>query len=735
MSEKNESTLTRRSFIKLAGLSSTAAVASATVNPPNVQAGPGENKKKKGSVNYAYSVCDMCMNKCGLIARVEDGVIKKLDPNPKFLKSRGMLCARGNAGLDRVYDPDRLQHPLLRVGERGEGKWKQISWDEAYELMAEKFNEIAKKYTRCGMLFTPGSDMQSTFVNRFAEVYGSYNITTHESNCLISRNRAFLDTYGEVPFADLLNTNYVLMSGSNRFEALVTPDSTDLMTAKKRGCKIVVLDPRYTKTAALADEWFPIKPGTDMAFFLAVTHVIINENLYDAEYADKKLFGLAELRDHVQQYSPQWAEKECEIPAKDIIRIARELAAAAPEAIVYPGRRSSDYIQSTQIRRSMAIVNAMLGNWDRPGGLTATRQVGLSAPELEEAPFYEDNPDDRVDMERAPLMFAEEGSYKHIRDAILEENPYPVKGWFIYKFNPMQSGANRQKTIQMMKQMDFIVNVDITMTDTALYSDLVLPSASYLERTDPASGLQGSSACACVVTRDKVIEPLYESKPVFDILKELAHKMDLGEYFDFTVEDYRKQQLRKLPNALKILKKDGVYYNQSKLYGIYEGKIYKTKSKKIELMNTRYEEMGADPMPVYKRPKMPKSDQFRIVVGRNAYFTHGSTSNYKHLHELMPVNQLWMHPKSGARLGIKEGDLVSVKSSVSTAELEATFKFGIREDTVYMDSGYGLLSGDLKTVGKKGACLVELLEDHSDALTGNMAMHETLVTVQRKGVV
>jgi len=685
-------------------------------------------------VHYAYSVCDMCMNKCGLIARVEDGIVKKLDPNPKFLKSRGMLCARGNAGIDRLYDPDRLKHPLLRVGERGEGKWKQISWDEAYTLMAEKFDEIAKKYTRCGMLFTPGSDMQSTFVHRFAEVYGSYNVTTHESNCLISRNRAFLDTYGEVPFADLLNTNYVLMSGSNRFEALVTPDSTDLMTAKKRGCKIVVLDPRYTKTAALADEWFPIRPGTDMAFFLAVTNVIINEKLFDADYANNKLFGLEELRIHVQQYTPEWAEKECDIPAKDIIRIAREMTAAAPEAIVYPGRRSSDYIQSTQIRRSMAIVNALLGNWDRPGGLTASRQVGLSAPELEEPPFYEDNPDDRVDVDRAPLMFEEEGSFKHIRDAVLEEKPYPVKGWFIYKFNPMQSGANRQKTIKMMEQMDFIVNVDITMSDTALYSDLVLPSSSYLERTDPASGLQGSSACACVVTRDPVVKPLYESKPVFEILKSLSVKMDLGEYFDFTVEEYRKQQLRKLPNAEEILKKDGVYYNQSKLYGIYEGKIYKTKSKKIELMNTRYEEMGADPMPVYKRPKMPKSNEFRVVVGRNAYFTHGSTSNYKHLNELMPENMLWMHPKAAAKLGIKEGDLVAVKSAVSEVELKATFKFGVREDTVYMESGFGILSKDLRTVHGKGACLVELLEDQSDALTGNMAMHETLVTVQRKGV-
>lgn len=725
--------ISRRTFIKWTGAASTAAAVAG--RPPVLRALTEEKKAASAGERSAFSVCDMCMNKCGLIARVENDVITKLDPNPKFLKSRGMLCARGNAGINRVYDPDRLKYPLLRKGKRGEGNWQRISWDRAYEILSERLGEIAEKYTRCGVLFTPGSDMQSTFVHWFAEVFGSYNITTHESNCLISRNRAFLDTYGEVPFADVLNTNYLIMSGSNRFEALVTPDSIDLMTAKRRGCKLVVLDPRYTKTAALADEWFPIKPGTDMAFFLAITHVVLNDGLYDTDYASRELFGLEQLKKHVQQYTPEWAEKECEIPARDIRRIATELAKAAPEAIVYPGRRSSDYVNSTQIRRSMAIVNALLGNWDRPGGLTAARQVGLGKPELEYPPFYDDNPWDRVEADSAPIMFSEEGSFKHMRDAIIRQEPYPVKGWFIYKFNPMQSGANRSRTLEMMDKLDFIACVDIAMSDTAWYSDLVLPSSSYLERQDPASGLQGSSACACVVTRDPVIKPLFESKPVFEILKETAKRLELAKFFDFTVEEYRKQQLQSLPHAERALKEDGVYYNPSKLYGIYEGKIYKTKSKKIELYNTRYEEMGVDPLPVYKSPRQVPEDRFRVVIGRNAYFTHGSTSNYELLNELMPENTLWMHPGPARRLDIREGDLVEVSSNVGKVELKATFKHGIREDTVYMESGYGVLSPQLSKVYGKGACVVELIEDYADELTGNMAMHETIVQVSKKGVI
>jgi len=731
MSSKINSAISRRSFLKWSG-AATAATVVGGKTPVLHALVPSARKEDQDKAEHRYSVCDMCLNKCGLIARVENNVVTKLNPNPKFLKSRGMLCARGNAGIAQLYDPDRLKYPLLRKGERGEGKWQRLSWDQALDYAAEQLKTIADKYTRCGVLFSPGSDMQSTFVHRFAEVFGSYNVTTHESACLLSRNRAYLDTFGEVPFSDVLHTRYIIMAGANRFEALITPDSIDLMTARKNGCKLVVLDPRHTKTAALADEWYPVKPGTDMAFFLAIIHVIVSENLYDENYASEKLSGLAQLSDHVKQYTPEWAERECEIPAKDIRRIARELAAAAPAAIVYPGRRTSDYVNSTQIRRTMAILNAILGNWDKPGGLLAARQVGLSKPELLEAPWYDDNPDDRADMGRAHMMFEEEGSFKHMRDAVIQQEPYPIKGWFVYKHNPFQTEANRGRTMEMLAKLDFVMTVDIAMSDTAWMSDLVLPAPSYLERQDPAAGLQGSSACACVVTRDPVVDTLFESKPVFWILKELANRLDLGEYFDFTIESYRKQQLANLPDAERALKEDGVYYNPSKLYGVYEGRIYKTRSKRIELYNERYAEMGVDPMPVYRKPRAVPSGRFRLVVGRNAYFTHCTTQNNRLLHELMPENTLWIHPKAAAGLGIKDGDLVEVSSAAGKGELKVSLKEGIRRDTVYMASGFGVLSKGLTNIYGKGACIAEVLEDFSDELSGNMAMHETFVRVTRK---
>jgi thiosulfate reductase/polysulfide reductase chain A len=563
-----------------------------------------------------------------------------------------------------------------------------------------------------------------------AEVYGSFNITSHESLCLVSKNRAFLDTYGEVPFADVLNSKYIIMAGANRYEALVTPDSIDLMTARKNGCKLVVLDPRMTKTAALADEYYAIKPGTDMAFMLALAHVIVFEKLYDEKYIEEKTYGIEQLRDHLRKYDPRWAARETGIPARDIARIARELAAQAPRAMIYPGRRSSDYKNSTQIRRSFAIVNALLGNWDQPGGLLAARQVGLKGGIPYMAPWYDDNPFDRADAGHVPMMFEEEGSFVLMRDAVLSGKPYPVKGWFIYKTNPMGTAPDREKTRAMFDAMEFVICTDIMMSDTAWMSDLVLPSKSYLERRDPASGLQGSVACACVVQRDPVVEPMFEARSMFEICKDLAGRLDLGEFFDFTIEEYRARQLADLPDAPEALARDGVYYNPSKVYGIYEGRIYKTLSKKIELYNQRYEDMGVDPMPVYESPEEPSDNRFRMVVGRSAVYTHSSTQNNALLHQLIPTNTLSMHPEPARRLGLEDGAAVRVKSPAGEVELKVEFTEGIRKDTVYTLTGFGALSRGLSLVHDNGASIAEILKSDYDEVCGNAAMHTTFVTVE-----
>lgn len=720
-------TLSRRGFLQAAA-AATAAGAGAFTGPRSAAQAMGP-PPQQGPITDHYTVCDMCFNRCGMIARVQNGRVIKLDPNPRFLKSRGMICARGNAAISHIYDPDRLKSPLLRKGARGEGRWQVLSWDQALDHCAEQFERIAEKYTRCGIMFSPGSDMQSQFMIRFAEVFGSYNITSHETLCLISNHRAYLDTFGETPYPDVLYTKYIIIAGANPYEAIMTPDTIDLMEARKNGCKMVVLDPRYTKTAALADEWHPIRPGTDMAFFLALSHVIIHERLYDQEFADSMLHGLEEYAQHVLKYTPEWAAAETGIPAGDIRRIAREIAAAAPTAMIYTGRRSSDYEDSTQVRRSMAIANALLANWDRPGGILASREVGVRAPYFD-IPWYDENPDDRIDADMAPGLIQHEGSFKLMRDAIIKEEPYPIRGWFTFKTNFMQTAANRNKTLEMLNHLDFVVNADITMSDTAWYSDLLFPSPSFLERNDPVSALQGSSACACAVWRDAVVPPMYESRDMLWICTELSRRLGFPESFDFDIHQYREWQLASIPEAAQAIREDGVYYNPSKVYGIYFDSPLKTQAQKIELYNQRYAHEGLDPMPVYKPPRR-ENGKFRLVVGRTAIFTQSNTNN-AHLIEFKDDNTLWMHPRSARRMGLQDGERVFVSSDAGRVSLALRLFEGIEEETVYMATGFGALSPGLRFVHNKGASIAEVLEDHADFITGNMAMHETLVTVSRR---
>jgi thiosulfate reductase / polysulfide reductase chain A len=730
MSKNLFGTMTRRNMLKLTGAASLAASAALMgggfrLAKTAAAMSPGNDKD---DIKKVFSSCDMCFNKCGLIARVKGGRVVKLDPNPHFLKSRGMLCARGNAGIAQLYDPHRLKYPLLRRGERGEGRWQRLSWSRALDIAAQHMKKIADEYTPCGMLFMAGTDTQSMFVHQFAEAFGSYNIISHESNCLISRNRAFLDTFGVMPVPDTLNCKYIIMAGANRFEALVTPDSIDIVTAMQNGCKLVVLDPRFTKTAALAHEWHPIKPGTDMAFFLAVTHVLVTENLYAKEFVENQTHGFDRLAQHIQDYSPEWAAGECDIPAEDIRRIARELAAAAPAAMVYPGRRSSDYEDSTQIRRSFAIVNALLGNWDQKGGLNLPKTLNMGGLS-HEAPFYETNPDDRVDAGRAKMMFPEEGSFKFTRDAVIKGEPYPIKGWFTYKTNPMQTGANRHKTIAMISKLDFMITVDITMSDTAWMADLVLPAPSFLEREDPVSAFQGSSACSGMAMRDPVVPTMFESRPVFDIVKALADRLDLGEFFDFTMTDYRRAQLQDLPHVIEALAKYGVYNDTQPTHGVHTDRAFRTTSTKIELYSDRYETNGIDPLPVYRPPRPIPEGRFRLVVGRNAHITQSSSTNNALLCEIQCENSVWLHPKPAAKLKIHHGDLVEVRGEQGAGRLKARLTEEIRPDTVYMDTGYGVLSPNLANIYGKGACIADILDDKADEITGNMAMHETIVRV------
>ncbi|PYU97568.1 MAG: molybdopterin oxidoreductase, partial [Acidobacteria bacterium] len=371
----------------------------------------------------------------------------------------------------------------------------------------------------------------------------------------------------------------------------------------------------------------------------------MGENRYNKEFVSTYCVGFEKLANHVKPFTPEWAEKETEIRAEDIVRIARDFADAGPRGVYYAGRRSSWYRNDFQMRRAQAILNAIVGNWDRQGGMVPNASV-----ELGEFLFlpWDDPAAPRVDEmdKNFPLSAKGDGAYLKLRENVLAGTPYPVKAWMIHKQDPLNALPDQGKTLRMLEQMDFVGAVDIQMSDTAWYADVIFPESTYLERQDPVEVLAG--IWPVVVYRQPVIQPLYDTKSTLEIAQGLAKRLNLSQYFDYTIDQWVAAQVKSLPLdvPLEHLKKHGVYVPPGfPKYGstLNPEHRFVTKSGKIELFSERLQEAGYDPLPVYESPAQPPPGQFRLILGRKAYFTHANTTNNKWLNSFMPENRLWLH--------------------------------------------------------------------------------------------
>ncbi len=530
--------ISRRRFLQgTVALTVVGATAAATALA-NAELGK-EGKKSKivdfGLTKTQYSdklqeiptLCEMCVNKCAAIARIEDGVLTKLNPNPLFPKSRNMLCARGNAGIQALEDPDRLKYPLIRVGERGEGKFKRVTWDEAFEYVKEKMVTIIdeEKDNRSTIGYCAGEGMaEHTYTSFMGDKIGSSNYVNHGSICLATTIAGYTLTLGGYGQADLENAEYVIMAGANRAEAIVTPDTMDMFKRTKgRGSKLIVIDPRFTNTAAHADKWLPIEVGTDLAFVLALTYTVITEERYNKRFAEENLSDFEDYKKHIldHNYTPEWAEAITGIKADDIRQVARDFMAHAPRAIYYQGRRTAWSLQDYQLRRAQAIFSAMGGGVDKKGGIIFGKKLPLGDHSIN-GPMY-DNAQERIEKDKAASIGAS-GSWIAWRNTIIDGSaPYPVRAFFAYKQNPMMSIPNTAKTKQMLEKMDLVVVIDTMPSDTVMMADVVLPESLYLEREDPVKSFGGAEPS--IALRKKVVEAKFDTKPVIEIMRGLGMKL------------------------------------------------------------------------------------------------------------------------------------------------------------------------------------------------------------------
>ncbi len=760
--------ISRRTFIKAAALASSAAAFGTLpkLSEANSKIEAYNNmmlQYNEGEKTFTY--CEMCFWKCGVIARVRNGVVHKLDGNPLNPNNRGHLCAKGNSGIYLLYDPDRIKSPLIRIGKRGEGKFKKATWDEAFEFIGEKLNKIIKEYGPQSVAYFLHGTGEEPF-KILARAMGTPNVVIPAySQCLGSREIGWFLTYGtgvsgHAPF-DYRNSKYIILFGRNVMGSIQVREAEDLTEGIARGAKLVCCDPRFSETAAKAYKWLPINPGTDLALILALIHVLIRDQLVNMEFIDQYCYGFDKLTEFVKDYTPEWAAKETGIDKKTIETVAWEFAEYSPNVVAVPPRRFSRYGNDTQTSRAIAILNALVGNWGVPGGIwvrsrykyiLATYNAGdCDIREIKfRLPKEEKPPKPRVLRadgagSKFPLAPGFLGRENGMIEATKTGKPYPIKAWMIYDTNPIGSTPiGHNKLIEeVIPKLDLIVDIDVIPNDISLFADVILPESTYLERYD-LPHLQ-KDAYPFIAIREPAVKPLFDTKVSWDIAKGIAEKIGQGKYFKESLQERIEKIINRLPPyQQKELKERGVVvFEGADPYPQASGKPLKfhTRTRKIELYSTILERLqrkkGDDyfPLPKYTPPKrMNESGAFRLLFGRVPMHTHSRTQNNKLLEELYPKNMVWINEDDAKKLGITEDDkvkLYSLATKLETDPVDVKITNRIKSGCVFIAHGFGHISKLLEIAYKKGVSDNFLCNDDIDPISGASAFLNTFVKIRK----
>ena len=485
-----------------------------------------------------------------------------------------LLCARGGSGLSQLYDENRIKKPLIRAGERGENKWREVSWDEALDYVASKMQEIKQKYGPESFIFTCKSSQTHKLMVNFASAYGSPNCFSHFSSCPITYQMVCEQMYGIAKLKrDFANAKYVVNFGHNLFEGIVIADAKKLAKfAASKDTKLLVLEPRFSVVASKADEWLPVKPGTDLAFVLALINTWIQNGTYDKEFIEKFTTGFDEIVKSVEGKTPEWQESITGIKASDVRRIADEIYKAAPRVIIDFGHKTTTTRAEYMRTKAIMVANAMMGNWEVKGGLFGGKNAKTFNKLVGEDKFpVLKNPDEKFKVPKVTrLDFAGEAgahkfvSRKHgvlmdIDNAILNEKPYAIKGWFNIRFNHLINVAETMKSIEAMKKLELIVVSDVYLNDMATFADVILPESSYLERDEGIEDKSGLKPAYMI--RNKVVDPVGDTKDGAFIFRELARRMKIDELYTWNdIREFRMQQAGGDVNLLAALEKRWLYH-------------------------------------------------------------------------------------------------------------------------------------------------------------------------------
>jgi thiosulfate reductase/polysulfide reductase chain A len=636
------------------------------------------------------------------------------------------------------YDQDRLKTPLIRVEDRGKQVFSEATWDEALDHIAVKMKEISLKFGPESMaLFTHGSG-SSYFTNLF-KAFGSPNISEPSyAQCRGPRDEAFFATFGEEVYSpeitDIRDTRCLVLIGSHIGENMHNGQIQEMSDAIDKGASIITVDPRFSTAAGKSKYWLPIKPSTDMALLLAWMHEIIYNEYYDKKYVEKYCSGFDKLKEHVKDFTPEWAYGITTIKPDLIRKTAKEMADASPAVIVHPGRHVTWYGDDTQRIRAIAILNALLGSWGRRGGFYRPAKYELAQAQI---PAFKEPSRSWIDLFPGKYPVASSIPTNALIDgSIPENNPgYPVKGWIVNATNLLSTVPDMNNTLKAIQNLDLLVAVDTMPMEITGWADVVLPECTYLERYDALRAAPHRKPA--IALRMPAAEPLNSTKPGYWIARELSKRLGLESYFPFErQEDLIDWQLKKIGSSLEEMKGTGVKTFERESDDLYfaedEQVEFPTDSGKIELFSSYFEQYGFDPLPKFIPHEEPAEGFYRLIYGRAPMHTFGRTSNNPNLTDLMDENKVWINPKVAKEWGLKDNQEIWLKNQdgvITDFPVKVRITERIRWDSVYIIHGFGHTQKQMTRCYGKGASDTRLITKVLvDPIMGGTGMRGNFVT-------
>jgi anaerobic selenocysteine-containing dehydrogenase len=668
------------------------------------------------------SLCGPWMG-CGLNCYVKDGKLVRVEGMKESPLNEGKLCPKAFASMQWVYSPQRLRYPLKRVGEKGEGKFERVTWDEALDIIANKLKEQKEKYGPESLaILSPQRRSYSDYLYRFLIAHGSPNYG-HSGLCAIQRAFGFAYTVA-VPMLGMMGSDYehtdlIVVWGANPVYCgapMGPPIGTlkRILSARERGAKLIVIKPEMQPDAAKADIWVPIRPGTDGALALAMLNVIINENLYDKDFVSKWCYGFDKLVPHIQKYTPEWAEPITGLPADQIREVAR-LYGTAKSACIFAGNAFDQTVDSNNAVRAVAILIAISGNLDRPGGnIVPTRSTmpAVKPVHLRER-YTQEWVDKLVGPEIAscfqPFIEGTSSAYYRCLDSVLTGKPYPIRTIIAPGTQPTVITRGTKRIVEALKKLEFFVVIDVMQTSSMPWADVVIPVATMYECDHPFE-VPMMGVGNWIMARNKVIEPLGDYKSDYEFWLDLAVKMGYGEdFWHGNIEECMNYQLENFGMTMEELRAypTGIIYEKPVVYERYE-QIFATPSPrlsgapylpqgKVAIYNTTFEENGFNPLPEWVEPPESPTGTPELLAKYPLVFfdthtseayNHGWLRNVPYLREIQPDPWIHIHPETAKARGIENGDWVIVESPHGWIKVKALYFPGIRPDTIMSLHGW-----------------------------------------------